>query len=319
MAIITVSGEPGCRTGELARLAAQNLGYEHVSAARLDALLIEEFGPPGDTPWPHKAWPAMAASVLVRLAAQAHLVIGVDGAELLFPGFPALLRVRLVASAGRRIGNVMLDNQLDRAAARHQLKARETEARKLRRLRFRRANPAPDSFDLILNSGAFDGDVMAGLIVAAVQARSLASFGFLAPAAAAQREFQLRLQLARYGMSSRARASLKKAQFSHPSEETFANLLDFYRIAWEYEPKSFPIAWDETGRVLESFTPDFFLPESDMYVELTTMKQSLVTKKNRKIRLLREIYPGVNIQVFYQKDLQELVLKYGLAPAAVQS
>ena len=116
-----------------------------------------------------------------------------------------------------------------------------------------------------------------------------------------------------------ARASLKKAQFSHPSEEIFANLLDFYRIAWEYEPKSFPIAWDAAGRVLEAFTPDFFLPESDMYVELTTMKQSLVTKKNRKIRLLREIYPGVNIQVFYQKDLQELALKYGLAPAAVES
>src|SRR5271157_5685336 len=125
MAIVTVSGEPGCRTGELARLAAQNLGYMHVSAAQLDALLIEEFGEPGETPWPHKAWPAMAASVLVRLAAQTHLVIGVDGAELLFSAFPALLRVRLVASAGRRIGNVMLDNHLDRVAARHQLKSRE--------------------------------------------------------------------------------------------------------------------------------------------------------------------------------------------------
>jgi len=319
MAIITVSGEPGSRTGEVARLAAQELGYEHVSAARLDTLLSEEFGDPAESPWPHKAWHAMAASVLVRLAAQAHLVIGVDGAELLFPGFPALLRIRVVASASRRIGNVMLDNHLDRSAAKHQLKAREIEARKLRRLRFRRANPATDSFDLVLNAGSFDADVMARLIVDAAQSRQLSSFGFLAPAAAAQREFQIRLQLARHGMVSRGRASLKKAQFSHPSEEIFANLLDFYRIAWEYEPRSFPIAWDASDRVLESFTPDFYLPESDMYVELTTMKQSLVTKKNRKIRLLREIYPGVNIQVFYQKDLQELVLKYGLAPADVQS
>jgi len=319
MAIITVSGEPGCRTGEVAHQAAQELGYEHVSAARLDALLSEEFGDPGETPWPHKAWHAMAASVLVRLAAQAHLVIGVDGAELLFPGFPALLRIRVVAAASRRIGNVMLDNHLDRSTAKHQLKTREIESRKLRRLRFRRANPAPDSFDLVMNAGSFDADIMARLIVEAAQARQLSGFGFLAPAAAAQREFQIRLQLARYGMVSRVRASLKKAQFSHPSEEIFANLLDFYRIAWEYEPRSFPIAWDASGRVLEAFTPDFYLPESDMYVELTTMKQSLVTRKNRKIRLLREIYPGVNIQVYYQKDLQELVLKYGLAPAAVQS
>ncbi len=42
------------------------------------------------------------------------------------------------------------------------------------------------------------------------------------------------------------------------------------------------------------------------------MKQANVTRKNRKIRLLRSIYPHVNIQVFYQKDVQDLVTKYGL-------
>ncbi|MDR3718167.1 MAG: hypothetical protein P4K98_05145 [Bryobacteraceae bacterium] len=317
MAIVTVSGEPGCRTGEVARLAAQRLGYEHLSAAHLDALLIEEFGEAGETPWPEKAWPAMAASVVVRLATQSHLVIGVDGAELLFDGFPALLRVRIVAHPNRRTGNVMLDDHLDRTAAKHQLKVRERVARQLRRLRFRRANPAPDSFDLVLNAGSFDGEPMAEMIELAARARALDSFGLLAPAAEVQRQFQIRMQLARYGMTPKGLASIKKAQFYHPSEQIFANLLDFYRIAWEYEPKSFPIAWDASGRVLEAFTPDFYLPESDLYVELTTMKQSLVTKKNRKIRLLREIYPGVNIQVFYLKDLQELVLKYGLGLSGV--
>lgn len=317
MAIVTVSGEPGCRTGEVARLAAQRLGYEHLSAVRLDALLLEEFGESGETPWPEKAWPAMAASVVVRLATQTHLVIGVDGAELLFDGFPGLLRVRIVAHASRRTGNLMLDDHLDRATAKLQLKTRERVARHLRRLRFRRANPAPDSFDLVLNAGTFDGEPMAEMIEAAARAHALDSFGLLAPNAEAQRQFQLRLQLARYGMTARGQASLKKAQFYHPSEQIFANLLDFYRIAWEYEPKSFPIAWDASGRVLEAFTPDFYLPESDLYLELTTMKQSLVTKKNRKIRLLREIYPEVNIQVFYLKDLQELVAKYGLSPSGV--
>ncbi len=97
-----------------------------------------------------------------------------------------------------------------------------------------------------------------------------------------------------------------------PSEEVFANLLDFYRIAWDYEPRSFPLQWDKDGKVSEAFTPDFYLPEFDLYVELTTMKQANVTKKNRKIRLLRAIYPHVNIQVFYQKDVQDLVMKYRL-------
>jgi cytidylate kinase len=314
MAIITVSGEPGCRTGEIARLAAQLLGYEHLSAARLDALLVEEFGAPDEAaPWPDRAWPAMAASVLTRLATQSHLVVGVDGAELLFASFPAFLRVRIVAPPSRRTGNVMLDEHIDRPAARLQLRVRELEARRVRRERFRRANPAPDSFDLVLNAATFDSAPIAELIVAAARQRGLDEFGFLAPAAEAQRQFQLRLQLARHGIVPHERASLKKAAFVHPSEEIFANLLDFYRIAWEYEPKSFPVQWDASGRVLESFTPDFYLPESDMYVELTTMKQSLVTRKNRKIRLLRQIYPQVNIQVFYQKDLQDLVLKYGLA------
>jgi hypoxanthine phosphoribosyltransferase len=105
---------------------------------------------------------------------------------------------------------------------------------------------------------------------------------------------------------------VERKAFGHPSEEVFANLLDFYRIAWDYEPRSFPLQWDKDGKVAEAFTPDFYLPEFDLYVELTTMKQANVTKKNRKIRLLRAIYPHVNIQVFYQKDVQDLVMKYRL-------
>ena len=128
-------------------------------------------------------------------------------------------------------------------------------------------------------------------------------------------QFQLRLELARHGIVPAGNVTLKQKVFAHHTEEIFANLLDFYRIGWEYEPRSFPLQWDKDGKVLEAFTPDFYLPEFDVYVELTTMKQALVTKKNRKIKLLRAIYPHVNIQVFYQKDFQDLVFKYGLKTA----
>jgi hypothetical protein len=127
----------------------------------------------------------------------------------------------------------------------------------------------------------------------------------------------VRLQLARYRIRPPGDVTLKRAAFSHPSEEIFANLLDFYRIAWEYEPRSFPLQWDPQGKVVEAFTPDFYLPEFELYVELTTMKQALVTRKNHKIKLLRQIYPGVNIQIFYQKDFQNLIFKYGLSTPAV--
>ena len=104
----------------------------------------------------------------------------------------------------------------------------------------------------------------------------------------------------------------KEPRFAHPSEEEFAKILDFYQLEWEYEPRTFPLEWDEEGRLLESFTPDFYLPAFDLYIELTTLKQSLVTKKNRKRRRLRELYPGVNIKLFYGRDFRSLMAKYGL-------
>ena len=103
-------------------------------------------------------------------------------------------------------------------------------------------------------------------------------------------------------------------RFANDSEAEFARLLDFYRIAWRYEPHTFPLAWDENGNVIESFTPDFYLEDYQLYIELTTMKQSLVTKKNRKVRLFRELYPQHPIQIFYGKDYKRLLQKYGLAP-----
>jgi cytidylate kinase len=310
MAVITISGEPGCRTREVARLTAQRMSFTHLGADRLEEMIVEEFAPAAG--FPDKAWPWMAASILLRLATEENLVVGVDGAELLFPRFPALLRVRVVAPENRRTGNVMLDDRLDRPSALQQVKKRDTEARAQRRRRFGRATAPGESFDLTLNTASMDGAHLAAIIESAAKTLSLPEIGLLSKAAEAQSQFDLRLKLAKVGIHPRGPARMHRAEFSHPSEEIFANLLDFYRIAWEYEPKSFPIAWDEDGKVRESFTPDFYLPESDLYVELTAMKQSLVTRKNRKVRLLKELYPHVQIQVFYQKDLQHLVFKYGL-------
>ena len=99
-------------------------------------------------------------------------------------------------------------------------------------------------------------------------------------------------------------------QFAHTSEEEFARILDFYHIAWQYEPRTFVLERDEAGNVLKSFTPDFYLPEHDLYIEITTLKQSLVTKKNRKVRLLREHYPDVNIKLLYASDYNKLLEKF---------
>jgi bifunctional protein TilS/HprT len=101
-------------------------------------------------------------------------------------------------------------------------------------------------------------------------------------------------------------------EFAHNSERQFARLLDFYQIEWEYEPRSFDIGWDRNGEPNQRFRPDFYLPQYDTYIEITTLNQKLVTKKNRKVRLLRELYPDIKCKIFYQRDYLDLLIKYGL-------
>jgi hypoxanthine phosphoribosyltransferase len=99
--------------------------------------------------------------------------------------------------------------------------------------------------------------------------------------------------------------------FAHASEAEFARILDFYEVRWEYEPHTFPILWNLDGAVVESFSPDFYLPDFGTYFELTTLRQPLVRKKNRKLRRLRELYPDIRIKLFYARDFRALMLKYG--------
>lgn len=91
-------------------------------------------------------------------------------------------------------------------------------------------------------------------------------------------------------------------------------MLDFYGITWEYEPRTFTLERDKAGNPVQAFTPDFYLPAYDLYIEITTLNQKLVTKKNRKARRLRELHPEVKIRVFYQRDYLHLLMKYGLEP-----
>ena len=114
-------------------------------------------------------------------------------------------------------------------------------------------------------------------------------------------------------MSPLPTTTLRSTSFAHPSEEDFAKLLDFYCIEWLYEPRSFPLRW-EGNKIAEMFTPDFYLPELDLYVELTTLKQNLLTEKNRKLRQLRELYPEVNIRLLNKNDFLKLLAKYGYGP-----
>ena len=105
------------------------------------------------------------------------------------------------------------------------------------------------------------------------------------------------------------------AEFAHESEAQVAGLLTGYGIRFEYEPTTFVLETDSDGKVVEAFTPDFYLPDFDTYVELTTMRQPLVTKKNRKIRRMAEVHPDVRVKLLYRRDIEALGSKYGLGLA----
>lgn len=100
--------------------------------------------------------------------------------------------------------------------------------------------------------------------------------------------------------------------FSHALEEEFARILDYYGIEWEYEPHTFPLEWDSEGNVTVAFSPDFYLPDQDLYVELTTLRPKLIRHKNRKLRRMAELYPHINVKLFKRKDLRDMMVKYGV-------
>jgi len=265
---------------------------------------------------PDRAWRPLTVSVLANMGVQRHVVVSSPWAEFLSQDVPGILRLHVTAPESVRLDNLMEDCGLNRVKAKAHLRQMEAALALVRKKRFGQKLYRPSDFDLVLNTRNLNLATMVELLESTVKSLGLFDSGLLPALRAAEIQVRVRLQLVQFGIVPLEEPGLDRKEFDHPfghpSEQVFANLLDFYGIAWNYEPRSFPLQWDKDGKVAEAFTPDFYLPEFDVYVELTTMRQANVTKKNRKIRLLRSIYPHVNIQIFYQKDVQDLVMKYGL-------
>lgn len=107
-----------------------------------------------------------------------------------------------------------------------------------------------------------------------------------------------------------------KTVFIHPIEEAFARILDFYGVVWEYEPRMFPLEWDKDGNVMVAFKPDFYLPQQNLYVELTTLRPKLTQQKNRKLKKIKELYPEINIKLFKRRELRNMMLRFGMVEEA---
>jgi hypothetical protein len=104
--------------------------------------------------------------------------------------------------------------------------------------------------------------------------------------------------------------------FIHPIEGAFARILDFYGVTWEYEPRTFPLEWDKDGNVTVAFKPDFYLPQQNLYVELTTLRPKLTLRKNRKLKRMKELYPDINIKLFKRRELRNMMLRFNMVEEA---
>jgi cytidylate kinase len=314
MAIITISRLTGSGGREIATATAAALKFQFIDRGAMDNVIGQQFPVRIEQlsriKKDRRVYDEMVRSAIAEVASIHNVVILGSGAQFLFERVSASLHVQIVAPLLYRIARVMRVAKVDRPAAEKIIEERDREKEAFITTLYAKDWRDPAHYDLVLNIDHFSNDVAVEIIVKAAQAKGIEATAVELPAQLREEILTAKLDVAQ--LADLEPGEDKLPEFAHPSEREFARVMDFYRIRWEYEPKTFPIEWDENRNVVKAFTPDFYLPDLDLFIELTTMKQSLVTKKNRKVRLLRELYPDVNIKILYEKDYKNLIWKYGL-------
>ena len=317
MGIITIARQAESGGETVAEEVAKRLGIALVHRPRLERLILEHglSGQELDESDETQAGTVASSTgpvhvdyvhaVLLELPGNEDLVLVGRGGQFLFQGCPWSLHVKVTAGLAARRAALQEVQALSDADA--EIWLAEVDRQRSEWIRRHHGSdwedPAP--YDLIVRSDRLGVDGAAAVICRAAEAGNLLGH-----------HAEIGAWIERRGAEVSADRPTGTPGFVHPSEAEFARVLDFYRIRWHYEPRSFPLAWDQVGHVTEAFTPDFYLPDLDLYLELTTLKQSLVTDKNRKIRKFRELYPDIQLKVFYGRDFRSLVQKYGLSPTS---
>src|SRR5215831_8340421 len=315
MAIITISRLTGSGGREIATATAQALNFQLIDRRTMDEVIDQQF--PVRTEQlsrikkDRRVYDEMMRSAIAEVAAAHNVVILGSGAQFLFAKVAASLHVQIVAPLPYRIARIMHTAQVDREEAEKIIDNRDREKETFIRTLYSKDWRDPAHYDLVINIDRFANEVAVDIIIRAAQSKGIEAKPVELPPQLREEILTTKLDVAQMADLAET-VEDKLPEFAHPSEREFARVMDFYRIRWQYEPRTFPIEWDEHQNVVKAFTPDFYLPDLDLFIELTTMKQSLVTKKNRKVRLLRELYPEVNIKILYERDYKNLIWKYGL-------
>ncbi len=234
---------------------------------------------------------------LKSAAAETPSVILGLGAQIIFSGHPETVNIRTIASNETRRRRIALKYGLPEKDADNMLTMSDSKHKRYISTLYGKDWSDPLLYQITMNTDGLDAEECADAIF-----RMLTSEGG---------QFGTRKEHLP-GIMEHAAAKEQTSQsiFKHPAEMEFARILDMYSIEWQYEPRTFPVEWDAEGNVTMAFSPDFYLIKFDTYIEITTMEQKYVTTKNKKVRLLKELYPDINIKIVYKKDFYTLLKRF---------
>ena len=306
MAIITISRQNGSLGDEIADALASRLGTVVISRKYALDNFFGEINPgllarlnesakffETTLPDSNRTYADILVERIRAMASESKdkdlIILGLGGSVLL-AGYPNAVHIRVTASESTRLNTIARKYRITAAEASEVLDIGDRKHKRFVKTVYGKDITSPELFDLILNTDRLSVDECVDAIV------ELA------------RKHDIRVKLAESNANSKTiDHQTRNISFKNETEEEFARILDLYNIEWLYEPKTFPVEWDAEGNVTMAISPDFYLPRFNLYLELTTMDQRYVTKKNKKMRLVRELYPGTNIRIVYKKDFNELV------------
>lgn len=224
------------------------------------------------------------------IAEQPAIIAGL-GSQIIFARHPNALHVKIMASREIRTNRIMQTHGLVIKDAEKFLELTDRKHKRYIATLFKKDWSDPGLYHLILNTDFLSIEEATSILYHLAQDKQPSSPPSAEPL---------------------AEKDNRHVVFKHPSEEEFAKILDMYDIVWEYEPRTFPIKWDMEGNITLAFSPDFYLPKFDTYIEITTMNQKYVSEKKKKVKLLKKLYPGTNINIVYKNDFYTLLKRFGL-------
>jgi len=312
LGIITISREFGSGGESIARLVSEKTGFLLVNKEMVVQGLsehgitkptsrLEDLDLKSSEDQSGRQYIDAMHEYLYDLAIRRHLVILGRGGLFLFRDYPPALHVRLIAQFTQRVQRVTKLYDLNVETAVKLVKEQDRNMNRYYRQVFDVNWNNLRLYNLVLNTEDMGLEDAADIIVAAYRIHAEPRELKDGPASAEIEDSVLT-----------SPADEEADQFMHPSEEEFAHMLDFYRIQWEYEPQTFLLEWDSEGNVVEAFSPDFYLPDQDLYIELTTQKPKQVWKKNRKIRRMKEFYPHINVRLIDKRGFESLLKKHSI-------